>query len=129
VGIVSGRDHDKFKETGLTPVTSEKVKAPLALELPFSLECRLVQHHRLGLHTIFIRQTRRFLAPGECRISRRPRQSYGAEWGATITSPSAKSSGRPSRQARTSDRAFVPSPSLLAEQTDPNGQARTTKSA
>jgi flavin reductase (DIM6/NTAB) family NADH-FMN oxidoreductase RutF len=54
VGIVSGRDHDKFQETGLTPVRSEKVDAPLAAELPFSLECRLLQHHKLGLHTIFI---------------------------------------------------------------------------
>ncbi len=33
---------------------SGKVNAPLAVELPFSLECRLFQHHRLGLHTIFI---------------------------------------------------------------------------
>jgi flavin reductase (DIM6/NTAB) family NADH-FMN oxidoreductase RutF len=54
VGIVSGRDHDKFRETGLTPVTSEKVNAPLAADLPFSLECKLFQHHKLGLHTIFI---------------------------------------------------------------------------
>jgi flavin reductase (DIM6/NTAB) family NADH-FMN oxidoreductase RutF len=56
VGIVSGRDHDKFRETGLTPVRSEKVNAPVAAELPFSLECRLFQHHKLGLHTIFIGQ-------------------------------------------------------------------------
>jgi flavin reductase (DIM6/NTAB) family NADH-FMN oxidoreductase RutF len=54
VGIVSGRDHDKFRETGLTPLKSEKVNAPLAAELPYSLECRLFQHHKLGLHTIFI---------------------------------------------------------------------------
>ncbi len=54
VGIVSGRDHDKFRDTGLTPVKSQKVDAPLAAELPFSLECRLFQHHKLGLHTIFI---------------------------------------------------------------------------
>ena len=33
---------------------SERVQAPLAGELPFSLECRLFQHHKLGLHTIFI---------------------------------------------------------------------------
>jgi flavin reductase (DIM6/NTAB) family NADH-FMN oxidoreductase RutF len=54
VGIVSGRDYDKFKETGLTPIKSEKVNAPIAVELPFSLECRLFQYHKLGLHTIFI---------------------------------------------------------------------------
>jgi flavin reductase (DIM6/NTAB) family NADH-FMN oxidoreductase RutF len=54
VGLVSGREHDKFRETGLTPLKSERVNAPLAGELPFSLECRLFQHHKLGLHTIFI---------------------------------------------------------------------------
>jgi flavin reductase (DIM6/NTAB) family NADH-FMN oxidoreductase RutF len=54
VGIVSGRDHDKFRDTGLTPLRSAKVNAPLAAELPFSLECTLFQHHKLGLHTIFI---------------------------------------------------------------------------
>jgi flavin reductase (DIM6/NTAB) family NADH-FMN oxidoreductase RutF len=54
VGMVSGRDHDKFAETGLTPLRSERVGAPLAGELPFSLECRLLQHHKLGLHTMFI---------------------------------------------------------------------------
>ena len=30
------------------------MNAPLAAELPFSLECRLFQHQKLGLHTIFI---------------------------------------------------------------------------
>jgi flavin reductase (DIM6/NTAB) family NADH-FMN oxidoreductase RutF len=54
VGIVSGRDRDKFRDTGLTPLRSGKVNAPLAVELPFSLECRLFQHHQLGTHTIFI---------------------------------------------------------------------------
>jgi flavin reductase (DIM6/NTAB) family NADH-FMN oxidoreductase RutF len=54
VGIVSGRDHDKFRETGLTPVKSDKVNAPIAAELSFSLECSLKEHHKLGLHTIFI---------------------------------------------------------------------------
>jgi len=54
VGIVSGRDHDKFRETGLTPIKSDQVNAPLAAELPYSLECKLMQHHKLGLHTIFI---------------------------------------------------------------------------
>jgi flavin reductase (DIM6/NTAB) family NADH-FMN oxidoreductase RutF len=65
VGLVSGRDHDKFKETGLTPLRSEKVNAPLAAELPFSLECRLFQHHPLGLHTIFIGEILGILADEE----------------------------------------------------------------
>jgi flavin reductase (DIM6/NTAB) family NADH-FMN oxidoreductase RutF len=54
VGTVSGRDHDKFVETGLTQSKSDKVNAPVAAEFPYTLECRLFQHHKLGLHTIFI---------------------------------------------------------------------------
>ncbi len=54
VGIVSGRERDKFKDTGLTPLKSAKVNAPVAAELPFTLECELFQHHKLGLHTMFI---------------------------------------------------------------------------
>jgi flavin reductase (DIM6/NTAB) family NADH-FMN oxidoreductase RutF len=62
VGMVSGRDHDKFRETGLTLLKSAKVNAPLAAELPYSLECRLFQHHKLGLHTIFIGEIMGLLA-------------------------------------------------------------------
>ncbi len=62
VGLVSGREHDKFKETGLTPLKSEKINAPLAAELPYSLECRLFQQHKLGLHTIFIGEIMGILA-------------------------------------------------------------------
>ncbi|GFO58381.1 flavodoxin [Geomonas silvestris] len=54
VGIVSGRDGDKFAATGLTPVKSELVDAPFAAEIPFVLECRLVHHFELGLHTQFV---------------------------------------------------------------------------
>jgi flavin reductase (DIM6/NTAB) family NADH-FMN oxidoreductase RutF len=54
VGVVSGRDRDKFADTGLTAVKSEKVAAPVAAELPYTLECRLLKHDKLGLHTIFI---------------------------------------------------------------------------
>lgn len=53
-GITSGRDRDKFNVTGLTPQRSDTVNAPLAAEMPFSLECNLFQHHHLGLHTLFI---------------------------------------------------------------------------
>ncbi len=53
-GMVSGRDTDKFKAAGLTPVKSDKVDAPMVGEFPVSLECRLAQAHDLGLHTIFI---------------------------------------------------------------------------
>ena len=53
-GIVSGRDVDKFFATGLTPVQSELVNAPYVGEFPFVLECRLIHHLEIGLHTAFI---------------------------------------------------------------------------
>lgn len=54
VGIVSGRDVDKFATTGLTPVRSELVDAPYASEFPVVLECRLLHTIEIGLHTQFI---------------------------------------------------------------------------
>jgi flavin reductase (DIM6/NTAB) family NADH-FMN oxidoreductase RutF len=53
-GVVSGRTVDKFKETGLTPLKSEKVNAPIIKEFPLNLECQLHSHTELGLHTQFI---------------------------------------------------------------------------
>ncbi|HEY6837364.1 MAG TPA: flavin reductase family protein [Geobacteraceae bacterium] len=54
VGIVSGREVDKFAATGLTPVKSDLVDAPYAAELPFVLECRLLHTLEIGLHTQFV---------------------------------------------------------------------------
>lgn len=53
-GIVSGRDTDKFAATGLTPVKSGLVDAPYVQEFPYIIECKLLQHIELGLHTEFI---------------------------------------------------------------------------
>ncbi len=53
-GSVSGRDVDKFAETGLTPVRSDLVNAPYIKEFPLVIECRLVKTDSLGLHTMFI---------------------------------------------------------------------------
>ena len=54
VGIVSGRECDKFKETRLTPEKSKLVNAPIVQEFPYALECKLVKQVVLGLHTMFI---------------------------------------------------------------------------
>lgn len=54
VGIVSGRDVDKFSISGLTPVKSELVDAPYAAEFPVVLECRLLHTFEIGVHTQFI---------------------------------------------------------------------------
>ena len=53
-GIVSGRDHDKFEESGLTAVRSDIVDAPYVGEFPLVLECSVTAVHELGLHTQFI---------------------------------------------------------------------------
>jgi flavin reductase (DIM6/NTAB) family NADH-FMN oxidoreductase RutF len=53
-GVASGRDKDKFRETGLTPVGSTLVDAPYVAEFPMILECRVIHHHEIGLHTHFI---------------------------------------------------------------------------
>jgi flavin reductase (DIM6/NTAB) family NADH-FMN oxidoreductase RutF len=54
VGIVSGRDVDKFAVSGLTPVAGERVDAPYAAEFPVVLECRLLHTIEIGVHTQFI---------------------------------------------------------------------------
>ncbi|MFH1471157.1 MAG: flavin reductase family protein, partial [Candidatus Micrarchaeota archaeon] len=53
-GTTSGRNADKFKEAGLTPLKSEKVKAPRIAECYAWLECRLVNSLETGDHTLFI---------------------------------------------------------------------------
>ncbi|MEM3730458.1 MAG: flavin reductase family protein [Candidatus Bathyarchaeia archaeon] len=53
-GIVSGRDHDKFKEAGLTPLPAKKVKAPIIKECVAHLECKLHSKFPTGDHTIFV---------------------------------------------------------------------------
>jgi flavin reductase (DIM6/NTAB) family NADH-FMN oxidoreductase RutF len=53
-GLVSGREHNKIAELGLTPAASVLVDAPYASEFPLVLECRLAAVHELGMHTQFI---------------------------------------------------------------------------
>lgn len=53
-GRFSGRDVDKFKETGLTPVKGEFVNAPYVKEFPIVIECEVTAIHELGSHRQFI---------------------------------------------------------------------------
>ncbi len=53
-GRFSGKDGDKFKETGLTPVRGEFVNAPYVKEFPIVIECELTTFHDLGSHRQFI---------------------------------------------------------------------------
>jgi flavin reductase (DIM6/NTAB) family NADH-FMN oxidoreductase RutF len=53
-GVVSGREHRKFEETGLTPGKSSVVRAPLIEESPLCIECRVKEVLSLGSHDMFI---------------------------------------------------------------------------
>jgi len=53
-GTESGRRVDKFKETGLTPIPSLKVKPPRIKECFGHLECKVVKRHACGDHTLFV---------------------------------------------------------------------------
>ena len=53
-GMVSGRNENKFEKTGISPVKSTLVDAPFPDDFPMVLECELIHHHEIGLHTIFI---------------------------------------------------------------------------
>jgi len=55
-GNNSGKDHDKFAETGLTPLPALLVKPPLVKECPVNIECSLKQTVPLGVHELFIGQ-------------------------------------------------------------------------
>ncbi len=45
-GTASGRDFDKFKQTGLTPVPSTHVKPVSIAECPIHVECRIYHKQR-----------------------------------------------------------------------------------
>jgi flavin reductase (DIM6/NTAB) family NADH-FMN oxidoreductase RutF len=53
-GVKSGRDHDKFRECGLTPLPGTVVKCPIVAESPISIECKVVEMKELGTHDMFI---------------------------------------------------------------------------
>lgn len=53
-GTLSGRDIDKFKQCGFTPIKSSKISAPLIKECPVNIECRLKDVVKLGSHDMFI---------------------------------------------------------------------------
>lgn len=53
-GMVSGKDVDKFSQTGLTPEPAEKVKPPLIKECPVNIECILKKKIPLGTHDLFL---------------------------------------------------------------------------
>ena len=61
-GVRSGRDYDKWAETGLTPEPGRKVKCPHIAESPLSIECRVKEIMHLGSHDMFIAEVLGVLA-------------------------------------------------------------------
>ncbi len=53
-GIATGRNTDKFADTGLTPIKSELVDAPYVKEFPLVLECKMTHNKEIGTHTLFV---------------------------------------------------------------------------
>ncbi len=52
-GVKSGRDTDKWKDTGLTPVPCSAIKADMIAESPVNIECKVTKFEELGSHTVF----------------------------------------------------------------------------
>jgi flavin reductase (DIM6/NTAB) family NADH-FMN oxidoreductase RutF len=56
VGNVSGRDVDKFRTIGLTPVPASRVGPPLVAECFANLECRVVDTRFVRRYGLFVLQ-------------------------------------------------------------------------
>ena len=53
-GVKSGRDINKFETLKLTPAPAKKIKAPIILESPVNIECRVTEIKPLGSHHMFL---------------------------------------------------------------------------
>lgn len=62
IGVRSGRDFDKWAETGLTPIDGIAVGCPAIAESPLSIECRVKEIISLGSHDMFIAEVANVMA-------------------------------------------------------------------
>lgn len=53
-GVRSGREIDKFKEMKLTKEKASFVKAPMIMEAPVNIECKVKSVEELGSHHMFL---------------------------------------------------------------------------
>ncbi len=53
-GVRSGKDYDKFKETGLTKEKAPHLNCPIIAESPISIECKVKEIIDLGSHHMFL---------------------------------------------------------------------------
>lgn len=61
-GVRSGREYDKFKETGLTPLPGIFNTCCMVAESPLSIECRVKEIMHLGSHDLFIAEVMNVVA-------------------------------------------------------------------
>jgi flavin reductase (DIM6/NTAB) family NADH-FMN oxidoreductase RutF len=54
IGMVSGRDCDKFERFGLTALPAQRVAPPLIAECPVNLECKVLDEQEVGDHNLFL---------------------------------------------------------------------------
>lgn len=57
-GVKSGRDVDKWKETGLTPAPASVVEAPVVVDSPVNVECQVTEVKELGSHHMFLAEVK-----------------------------------------------------------------------
>jgi flavin reductase (DIM6/NTAB) family NADH-FMN oxidoreductase RutF len=65
VGTVTGKDIDKLKESGLTPIAARVVAPPLIEECAAHLECRVVEIFKMQSHDLLICEVLRAAAETE----------------------------------------------------------------
>lgn len=70
-GTLSGRKFDKFKESGVTPVTAMRVRAPLVGECLGHVECGVAERYKLGDHYLFV---------GEVLAASVKKDSFSEHW-------------------------------------------------
>jgi len=61
-GKVTGKNIDKFKESGLTPVPAKEVEPPLIEECSGHLECKVVETFKMETHDLLVCEVIRALA-------------------------------------------------------------------
>lgn len=54
LGRLSGRDVDKFEKAMITAQPAKEVKAPVILEAPISIECKVQDVLKLGTHDLYV---------------------------------------------------------------------------
>lgn len=65
VGTVTGRNIDKFRESGLTPAAARMVAPPLIEECAAHLECRVVNIFKMQSHDLLVCKVLRAVADSE----------------------------------------------------------------